>query len=130
MRLRLTDQHPVERIAMQRGQSAQLRDGGFIQGERRDEMFFALLRDELCGRLRQGKFAETVFDGDFLERNGAQENLIVRVAYRGGKRGGQFGVARHEPEEFAGVQQDFHLPSNVCKTSSGNGALKSSGTVN
>ena len=92
MRLRLTDQHPVERIAMQRGQSAQLRDGGFIQGERRDEMFFALLRDELCGRLRQGKFAETVFDGDFPERNGAQENLIVRVAYRGGKRGGQFGV--------------------------------------
>src|ERR1039458_3240742 len=46
------------------------------------------------------------------------------------KRGGQFGVAGHEPEKFAGVQQDFHLPSNVCNTSSGSGALKSSGTVN
>jgi hypothetical protein len=30
VRLRLTDQHPVEGIAMQCGQPAQLRDGGFI----------------------------------------------------------------------------------------------------
>jgi len=28
-------------------------------------MFFALLRDELRGRLRQREFAEVVFDGDF-----------------------------------------------------------------
>jgi len=31
VRLRLTDQHPVEGIAMQRGQRAQVRDGGFVQ---------------------------------------------------------------------------------------------------
>src|ERR1035438_3967611 len=36
----------------------------------------------------------------------------------------------HEPEEFAGIQQNPHLPSNVCNTFSGSGALKSSGTVN
>ena len=54
MRLCLTDQHPVEGIAMQHGQSAQLRNGGFIQGQRCNAMFFALLRDELRGRLRQG----------------------------------------------------------------------------
>jgi hypothetical protein len=84
VRLCLTDQHPVEGIAMQRGQSAQLRNGGFIQGQRRDEMFFALLRNKLRGRLRQGQFAKAVFDGDFPERNGTQEDLVVRVAYRSG----------------------------------------------
>ena len=67
VRLCLADQHPVEGITMQRGQSAQLRNGGFIQGQRRDEMFFALLRNELRGRLRQGQFAEVVFDGYFPE---------------------------------------------------------------
>ena len=81
VRLCLADQHPVERIAMQRGQSAQLRNGGFIQSQRHDKVFFALLRDELRGRLRQGQFAEAVFDGDLPERNGAQEDLIIRVAY-------------------------------------------------
>lgn len=65
--LRLADQHPVKGIAVQCGQCAQLRDGGFIQGQRREEMFFALQRDELRGRLRQVKFAEAMFDGDFPE---------------------------------------------------------------
>ena len=53
----LTDQHPVEGIAMKRGQPAQLSNGSFIQSQWRDEMFFALLRDEVRGRLRQGQFA-------------------------------------------------------------------------
>ena len=85
---------------MQRGQSAQLRDGGFIQGKRRDEMIFALRRDELRGRLRQGQFAETVFNGDFPERNRAQENLIVRVTNRGGNIGGQFRRRRIRAREI------------------------------
>ena len=46
------------------------------------------------------------------------------------KRGGKFCVAGDEPEEFAGIQQDFHLPSNARRMSSGSGALKSSGTMN
>jgi hypothetical protein len=75
VRLCLADQHPVEGIAMQRGQSAQLRDGGLIQGQRRDAMLFPLRWDELRGRLRQGQFAEAVFDGDFPERNRAQERV-------------------------------------------------------
>ena len=62
---------------MQRRQSAQLRDGGFIQGERRDEMQLALLRDELRGRLWQRQFAEAVLDGNFPKRNGAQKNRLA-----------------------------------------------------
>lgn len=88
MRQRLTNQHPVEGIAMQGGQCAPLRHGGFIQNQRRDEMFFALLRDELRGRLRQGKLAEAVLEGNFPKRNGAQEDLILRVAHGGGDGGG------------------------------------------
>ena len=130
VRLCLANEHPVEGIAVQRGQSAQLRDGDLIQGQRRDEMFFALLWDELRWRLWQRQFAKAVLDGEFSERNGAQEYLIVRVAYRSGNISRQLGVAGHEPEEFTGVQQDFHLPSNACKTSSGSGALKSSGATN
>jgi hypothetical protein len=95
VRLRLTDQHPVERIAMQCGQSTQLRHGGFIQGQRRDEMLFALQRDKLRGRLRQGKFAQAVFEGDFPERNRAQENLVVWVTNSCGNSGSQFRVAGH-----------------------------------
>lgn len=88
MRQRLTDQHPVEGIATQRGQCAPLRHGRFIQIQGRDEMLFALLRDELRGRLRQGKFAEAVLEGNFPKRNGAQEDLILRVAHSGGDGGG------------------------------------------
>jgi len=57
MSFRLADQHSVEGIAMQPRQSAQLRNGGFIQRQWREKVLFALLRDELCGRLRQWKFA-------------------------------------------------------------------------
>src|ERR1039457_3312983 len=93
-------------------------------------MLFALQRDKLCGRLRYRQFAEAVFEGDFSERNGTQEYLVLRVAHRGGESRGQLGIAGHEPEEFTGIQQNPHLPSNVCSTFSGSGALKSSGTVN
>src|ERR1019366_10734440 len=70
-----------------------------------------------CARLRQRQFAEVVFEGDFPERNGTQENLVLRVAHCGGESRGQLGIAGHEPEEFAGIQQNPHLPSNVCNTS-------------
>ena len=63
--LRLTNQHSVKRITVQRRQSAQLRNGGFIQNQRRNEVFLALHRDKLRGRLWQRQFAETVFEGDF-----------------------------------------------------------------
>jgi hypothetical protein len=62
--------------------------------------------------------------------NGTQKNLVLRVAHCGSESRGQLEIAGHEPEEFAGIQQNPHLPSNVCNTSSGSGALKSSGTVN
>lgn len=77
MRLRLADEHPVEGIAVQRGQIAQLRDGSFIQNQGGDEMFLALLADELGRRLGQRKFAQTVFDGDLAKRNRAQKNLLL-----------------------------------------------------
>lgn len=80
MSLGLTIQHAVERIAMERGQSAQLGDGGLIQGQRRDEVLLALHRNKLRGRLRQRQLAEGVFEGDFPEGNGAQENLVLGVA--------------------------------------------------
>jgi hypothetical protein len=51
----------------------------------------------------------------------AQEDLVGRVTNGGGNGGGQCVVAGNKPEEFAGVQKDFDLPSNVCITSSGNG---------
>src|ERR1019366_1313630 len=93
-------------------------------------MLFALQWDKLCGRLRQRQFAEVVSKGDFIERSGTQETLVLRVAYCGGESRGQLGIASHKPEEFAGIQWNPHLPSKVCNTSSGSGALKSSGTVN
>ena len=80
--LRLSE-HSVEGIAVQRGQIAQLRDGGFIQNQGGDEMFFALLPDELGWRLGQRKFAQTVFDGDLPKRNRAQKYLVVWIANRG-----------------------------------------------
>ncbi len=56
---------------MQPRQPAQLRNGGFIQRQRRDQVLFALLRDKLGGRLRQWQFAEAVLQGNLPERNGA-----------------------------------------------------------
>jgi hypothetical protein len=51
-------------------------------------MFCTLLRDELSGWLRQWKFSEVMFDGDLPERNGAQVNLVLRIANRRGTDAG------------------------------------------
>ena len=88
MRQRLTNEHPVEGITMQGGQGAPLRHGGFVQNQRGDEMFVALQRNKLRRRLRQGKFAKAVLEGNFPKRNDAQENLILRIARGGGNGGG------------------------------------------
>jgi hypothetical protein len=69
-------------------------------------------------------FAEAVFDGDFPERNGAQEDLIVRDAYRSGNRSGQFGVAGHEPEE---IDERLALKVGKIITSVGTKGLKQLG---
>jgi len=95
--LRLTNQHAVEGITMKHRQFAQASNGSFIQSQRRDEMIFPLQGDILRGRLWQRQFAEAVFKGDFLERDYAQENLVLRVAHCGGDSQRQFGVATHQP---------------------------------
>jgi len=66
---------------MQPWQSAQLRNGEFIQNQRRNQVPFALLRDKLGWRLRQRQFAEAVLQGNLPERNGAQKYGILWVAH-------------------------------------------------
>ena len=80
-----------------------------------------------CGR---GSLPRPYLTEIFPERDGAQKNLVARITDRGGERGGKFCVTGDEPEKFAGIQQDFHLPSNALSMSSGSGELKSSGTMN
>jgi len=46
MRERLTDQHPVKWIAMQRRQTGQVHDGSFVQTERGNQVLLALPRNE------------------------------------------------------------------------------------
>jgi hypothetical protein len=69
VRLCLTDQHPVEGIAMQRGQSAQLRNGSFIHSRYPTESSFAPKRLQHVFRqrgvevIRHGELALGQTDG-------------------------------------------------------------------
>lgn len=117
VRLRLADEHSIEGIAVQRRQAVHFPDSGFIQCQRRNEMLFALQRDELRGRLWQRQFAEAVFDGDFPERDRAQKNLVVRITDRGGetwrkvlrRRRRARGIRRYP----AGFSSAFKRPQDV-----------------
>jgi hypothetical protein len=43
-------------------------------------MSCTLLRDELSGWLQQRELSQVIFDAYFPERNGAQEDLVLRAA--------------------------------------------------
>ena len=66
-------------------------------------MALSLFRDVLFGRLRQGKFAQLVFDDDLPERDRAQINCIGWIADRLAHGLWQALVATDEPQEDTGI---------------------------
>lgn len=75
----LANQNPVKRVLMVFGQAGKLQHRSFIELQGIDGVKAPPFLDKFVRRLRQGQFAEVVFDQDFPCGDNAQKNIIVRV---------------------------------------------------
>ncbi len=75
---RLTNQHAVEGIAVDRGEFRQVRQGRFVKGERVDPVPVALTGDIGERLFRQREPAELMFHEDLPKRDNAQAHFVRR----------------------------------------------------
>lgn len=72
----LTYEHPIERISMEGRQLVEMKDGAFIERERRDPMSFAIGCHKVMKRAGKRQFAQGMLDRDFPHRYRAEQNLV------------------------------------------------------
>ena len=75
----LGNDHAVERVAMMQRQLMGLQSVCHVKRQRQDALDFHLLRDEYVRGGHEREFFDGVFDADFPDACGAQEELIVRI---------------------------------------------------
>src|ERR1051325_2877793 len=76
---RLTHEHSVKWVSMQRRKSAEVESRLFIEREGLDIMLLSLGRNKLRGRFWERKSPDRIFDCDFPRGNRAQKNIVVRI---------------------------------------------------
>src|SRR5262249_35612419 len=103
---------------------------GFIQGETRNLVAYALCRQIVLWGVGQRQLPETMFDNSFPDADHAQIDGVPQVTDAVAPVGRKPTVPTDEPEKNVRIKEKPHRPSKACRRSSGNGASKSSGTVN
>lgn len=107
----------------------QLANTFFIQFQRFDLMQLSLLGNPIFWRFWQRQLAKTVFNHAFPNRNNAQINLVIGVAYNLNRSMRKSRIRADVPKEYMCVQKQVHTPKSR-KISSGNGSSNPSGTLN
>src|SRR5450432_4043308 len=126
----LADQHAVEGIAVQLRELSDGQGSAFVERERFDVVSRPYVRNKRGGLARERQLTERVLDGDLPGGDGAQIDVVVRIRERLPRHARQRAIARRDPEEGAGIEEELHEPPrNAVTISSGSGSKKRGGIL-
>ena len=75
----LTDEHSIERIAMERRQFVKMKHGTLMKRERHYSMPFTMSHDELIERSGKRQLTERMFNRNFPHRYRTEQDLMGGV---------------------------------------------------
>jgi hypothetical protein len=128
----LADQHPIERIAMQRGKFVQVKHGPFFERQNRYPMHLPLRQQKPIKGSRQRKLSQRMFHRDLPHRHDTKQDLMGRICKHLRRSKRKLSRARDDPQEGACIEKTPHtfLPSKASSMSSGSGSKKDAGAEN
>lgn len=78
----LTNQHSIEWVAMPRRKRGQSKHSRVLQWQRLNEPLIACLCHQNCNRNTARQLAQLIFDQQFPDRNGAENNFVRGIVER------------------------------------------------
>ncbi len=102
----LSDEEPVERVAVEGGQASQMGHCPFIDGQTGDGVRLSHQWEMPVRLIREWEFPEGVFDDGFPNRHDAQVDIVARIADRVAVMSRELRIAGVESQEDLGVNSN------------------------